>query len=203
MMVKQIESLSTRLTKAKDTLTDDLKTAKHVLTFKIEETDKFFNEQVEILQGTIERNKGISKENLSRVKEDLLKTIKNESDQLKSVIVKTKDEVTVQREEAQSKFEDKIRKIKEVSAQFFNKYDKKLTGYDDSMKELEKTIEEFAKLLVKPQEVNQARLFAIETRMKETEDFRLKEISFIKDVFKKLIFALEQTEISSTLNPVV
>ena len=80
MMVKQIESLSTRLTKAKDTLTDDLKTAKHVLTFKIEETDKFFNEQVEILQGTIERNKGISKENLSRVKEDLLKTIKNESD---------------------------------------------------------------------------------------------------------------------------
>ena len=46
MMVKQIESLSTRLTKAKDTLTDDLKTAKHVLTFKIEETDKFFNEQV-------------------------------------------------------------------------------------------------------------------------------------------------------------
>lgn len=71
------------------------------------------------------------------------------------------------------------------------------------MKELEKTIEEFAKLLVKPQEVNQARLFAIETRMKETEDFRLKEISFIKDVFKKLIFALEQTEISSTLNPVV
>ena len=203
MMVKQIESLSTRLTKAKDTLTDDLKTAKHVLTFKIEETDKFFNEQVEILQGTIERNKGISKENLSRVKEDLLKTIKSESEQLKSVIVKTKDEVTVQREEAQSKFEDKIRKIKEVSAQFFNKYDKKLTGYDDSMKELEKTIEEFAKLLVKPQEVNQARLFAIETRMKETEDFRLKEISFIKDVFKKLIFALEQTEISSTLNPVV
>ena len=203
MMVKQIESLSTRLTKAKDTLTDDLKTAKHVLTFKIEETDKFFNEQVEILQGTIERNKGISKENLSRAKEDLLKTIKSESEQLKSVIVKTKDEVTVQREEAQSKFEDKIRKIKEVSAQFFNKYDKKLTGYDDSMKELEKTIEEFAKLLVKPQEVNQARLFAIETRMKETEDFRLKEISFIKDVFKKLIFALEQTEISSTLNPVV
>ena len=202
-MVKQIESLSTRLTKAKDTLTDDLKTAKHVLTFKIEETDKFFNEQVEILQGTIERNKGISKENLSRVKEDLLKTIKSESEQLKSVIVKTKDEVTVQREEAQSKFEDKIRKIKEVSAQFFNKYDKKLTGYDDSMKELEKTIEEFAKLLVKPQEVNQARLFAIETRMKETEDFRLKEISFIKDVFKKLIFALEQTEISFTLNPVV
>ena len=202
-MVKQIESLSTRLTKAKDTLTDDLKTAKHVLTFKIEETDKFFNEQVEILQGTIERNKGISKENLSRAKDDLLKTIKSESEQLKSVIVKTKDEVTVQREEAQSKFEDKIRKIKEVSAQFFNKYDKKLTGYDDSMKELEKTIEEFAKLLVKPQEVNQARLFAIETRMKETEDFRLKEISFIKDVFKKLIFALEQTEISSTLNPVV
>jgi hypothetical protein len=59
------------------------------------------------------------------------------------------------------------------------------------MKELDKRIEDWAKLLVKPQEVNQARLFAIDTRLKETEDFRVKEISFLKDAVRKLIYALE------------
>lgn len=59
------------------------------------------------------------------------------------------------------------------------------------MHELDKRIEDWAKLLIKPQEVNQARLFAIDTRMKESEDFRVREITFVKDVFKKLIYALE------------
>lgn len=71
------------------------------------------------------------------------------------------------------------------------------------MKELDKRIEDWAKLLVKPQEVNQARLFAIETRLKETEDFRVREITFVKDALKKTIFALEQAEISKTMTPSV
>lgn len=114
---------------------------------------------------------------------------------------KIKDEITEQREEAQLKYEEKLKKIKEVCAQFFNKYDKQLTSYDEQMHELDKRIEDWAKLLVKPQEVNQARLFAIDTRLKETEDFRVKEISFMKDAFKKLIFALEQAEVQRTMNP--
>lgn len=59
------------------------------------------------------------------------------------------------------------------------------------MKELDERIEEWAKLIVKPQELNQARLFAMDTRMKEGEEFRVKEVQFLKDTVKKLIFALE------------
>jgi hypothetical protein len=39
-------------------------------------------------------------------------------------IGKTKEEVNKQREEAESRYEEKLKKIKEVCAQFFNKYDK-------------------------------------------------------------------------------
>ena len=53
---------------------------------------------------------------------------------------------------------------------------------------------------MKPQEVNQARLFAIDTRLKETEDFRVREIGFMKDIFRKLIYALEQTEVQKSLD---
>ena len=111
--------------------------------------------------------------------------------EIKGFVGKTKDEINRQREEAEARYEDKLKKIKEVCAQFFNKYDKQLTGYDEQMKELDKRIEDWAKLLVKPQEVNQARLFAIDTRLKETEEFRVREVAFMKDTVKKLIFALE------------
>ena len=182
---------------------DELKSSKNDLTLKIEETDKFFNEQVEILQSSIERNKGLAKEQLTRAKEDFQRALKNEGLELKAHIANTKDEINQLREESQARYEEKLKKIKEVCAQFFNKYDKQLTGYDEQMNELDKRIEDWAKLLVKPQEVNQARLFAIDTRLKETEDFRVRESTVIKDIFKKLIFALEQTEIQKSMQAAV
>jgi len=54
----------------RDQLSDELKTSKNDLSLKIEETDKFFNEQVEILQASIERNKVMAKEQLTRAKEE-------------------------------------------------------------------------------------------------------------------------------------
>ena len=35
----------------------------------------------------------------------------------------------------------------------------------------------------------------METRMKESEESRVKDLGFVKDTFKKLIFALEQNNI--------
>jgi hypothetical protein len=69
-MATKTENITNRLTKIRDQLTDELKTAKNDLSHKIEETDKFFNEQVEILQASIERNKIMAKEQLTRAKEE-------------------------------------------------------------------------------------------------------------------------------------
>lgn len=150
MVVTKTEAISSRLTKTRDQFTDDLKTARNDLTLKIEETDKFFNEQVEILQASIERNKVMAKEQLSRAKEDFQKGLKNESNDMKVYVGKIKEEMAKQRDEAEGRYEEKLKKIKEVCAQFFNKYDKTLSGYDDQMHELDKRIEDWAKLLVKP-----------------------------------------------------
>jgi len=48
--------------------------------------------------------------------------------------------------------------------------------------------------LIKPQELNQARLFSIDTRIKEAEQARTEDNQFFKDVIKKLIFAVEQNQ---------
>lgn len=47
--MSKLEAITNRLTKVRDQFSDELKNAKNELTLKIEETDKFFNEQVEIL----------------------------------------------------------------------------------------------------------------------------------------------------------
>jgi hypothetical protein len=46
-------------------------------------------------------------------------------------------------------------------------------------------------MLIKPQELNQARLYTIESRMKENEDLKLQEVNFLKETLKKLIYAIE------------
>ena len=46
-------------------------------------------------------------------------------------------------------------------------------------------------MLIKPQELNQARLYTIETRIKESEESNVKEVDFMKETMKKLIYAIE------------
>jgi hypothetical protein len=47
-------------------------------------------------------------------------------------------------------------------------------------------------MLIKPQELNQARLFTIESRIKENEQTKMNEVEFLKETVKKLIYAIEQ-----------
>jgi hypothetical protein len=39
--------------------------------------------------------------------------------------------------------------------------------------------------------MNDARLFSIESRVTEEEDLRIKEYEFMRDLMKKLVYALE------------
>lgn len=52
-------------------------------------------------------------------------------------------------------------------------------------------------MLIKPQELNQARLYAVETRISENEQMKMREVDFLKETIKKLIYAIEQSQISS------
>eukprot|EP00347_Sterkiella_histriomuscorum_P022884 403336796 len=194
MIVNKSESIISRVNKVRDNIMDELKTAKTELQTKLEETDKYYGDQMEITQSQIDKNKVLQKEMLLRTKEDLQQSIKNESLELKNYINLTKDEIYNDRGNIQNKYDDKLRKIKEICSQYFNKYEKELLNNQEKMKELDARCEEWAKLIVQPQELNQARLFAIETRMKESEEFKVKEVNFIKDTLKKLIFAMEQSE---------
>ena len=47
-------------------------------------------------------------------------------------------------------------------------------------------------MLIRPQELNQARLFSVESRIQENEQNKMREFDFVKETMKKLIYAIEQ-----------
>lgn len=59
------------------------------------------------------------------------------------------------------------------------------------IKDLDGKFSDWNKVLIEPQSFNDARLYAIETRVKEEEEIRVKEASFMKDLVRKLIYSME------------
>jgi len=62
---------------------------------------------------------------------------------------------------------------------------------------LENKYSDWSKLLIEPTTINEARLFALETRVHEEEDMRIQEYDFLRDLMRKLLYSLEQSNLES------
>ena len=60
--------------------------------------------------------------------------------------------------------------------------------------------QDWSKVLVEPASLNDARLFALESRIHEEEEMRITEYDYIKDFIKKLIYSLEQYSLAQIDN---
>lgn len=58
--------------------------------------------------------------------------------------------------------------------------------------------ENWSKVLIEPSSLNDARLFALETRIHDEEDIRIKEFETMRDVIRKLLYSIQENE---TLDP--
>jgi len=56
---------------------------------------------------------------------------------------------------------------------------------------LENKFKDWSKVLIEPATMNDARVFALESRMESEEEVRIKEHEFTKDIMRKLIYSLE------------
>ena len=101
------------------------------------------------------------------------------------------EELHQKRVEVNSKYAKKFTKIKDVIAKYFEKYDMDLEECKINMKVLNQKYADWSKILIEPTSFNEARLYAVETRLHEEEEIRLKEQEFMREMLKKLIFSLE------------
>jgi len=100
-------------------------------------------------------------------------------------------------QEVLAKNKAQILKIKDVCTKYFEKNDGVVNGMQEKFQVVNSTYDDFVNNVVKPQQLGEARLFAVETRLKEEEDLRILEFSHVKDVVKKLIFAIEQANLTA------
>ena len=52
---------------------------------------------------------------------------------------------------------------------------------------LENKYKDWSKVLIEPATMNDARVFALESRMEGEEEVRIKEVEFLKDLMRKLV----------------
>lgn len=90
-----------------------------------------------------------------------------------------------------------LKNIKEVCTQFFHNYEEGLEEVKIRTHLLENRYNDWSKLLIEPTTINEARLFALETRVHEEEDMRIKEYDFLRDLMRKLLYSLEQSTFES------
>jgi hypothetical protein len=110
------------------------------------------------------------------------------------------DELHQKRVEVNTKYARKFQKIKDVIAKYFDKYDVDLEECKINMKVLNQKYADWSKVLIEPTSLNEARLYALEARLHEEEEIRINEQEYMRDLMKKLIFSLEQTNLSSLDN---
>lgn len=57
--------------------------------------------------------------------------------------------------------------------------------------------EDWSKVLIEPQTLNDARLYALETRIHEEENLRIREFHLMKEHMMRLFYTLDQSNLLS------
>lgn len=84
-----------------------------------------------------------------------------------------------------------LKSIKSVCSNYFQHYELDLEELRLRTATLENKYKDWSKVLIEPQTMNDARVFALEARMEKEEDTRIKEFEFMKDLTRKLVYSLE------------
>jgi hypothetical protein len=82
-----------------------------------------------------------------------------------------------------------------VCSNYFQHYELDLEELRLRIGTLENKYKDWSKVLIEPATMNDARVFALESRMEKEEEVRIYEYDFIKDLIKKLVYSLEQLSI--------
>lgn len=82
-----------------------------------------------------------------------------------------------------------------MCSNYFQHYELDLEELRLRIGTLENKYKDWSKVLIEPATMNDARVFALESRMEKEEEVRIYEYDFIKDLIKKLVYSLEQLSI--------
>jgi hypothetical protein len=87
--------------------------------------------------------------------------------------------------------QNSLKQIKAVCSNYFQHYELDLEELRLRTGGLENKYKDWSKVLIEPATMNDARVFALESRLENGEECRIKEFEFLKDLLRKLVFSIE------------
>lgn len=161
------------------------------LAAKVTEIEQFAISQIEGLTSSVDDFKEWTRDAINKKEAIMMKHVESVNQSLIKLVEETAADMNQKRIEIQIKYEKKFNKIKDVITKYFERYDADLEELKINMKVLNQKYADWSKILIEPSSLNEARLYALETRLHEEEDIRIKEYEYVRDLMKKLIFSLE------------
>ena len=99
---------------------------------------------------------------------------------------------TSHRENVAKTFDDKLHHIKDVCSGFFSKSETVQQDLKAQLKQMSDQQQEWLDLIIKPKATHSVKIQVLEAQLKELESKRASQDGFYKDLFRKLIYAIEQ-----------
>ena len=106
------------------------------------------------------------------------------------------EDMVEERKATLQKYEKQFNQIKLVCCKYFERYDIELEQVKLKAKNVMDKYQDWSKVLVEPASLNDARLFSLESRIHEEEEMRITEFDYLKEAIKKLIYSIEQNNLS-------
>ncbi|CAI2386940.1 unnamed protein product [Moneuplotes crassus] len=139
----------------------------------------------ELLLEVIEINKGT-----------IISDVKEEMENVKMCLETTQEAIEKALKDNSEENQIRVSKIKGICSKYFEKYDKVNIAVEKKFEKVNLTFEEWKEKVLKPLNMSEARLYTTEVRIKEVEGKIYSNFAHSKEMFKKLIFALEQENLS-------
>lgn len=129
---------------------------------------------------------------LKQTERELVDRFSDQYAEVKKYMTENMDKMREITQNSQQNLLNSIRQIKTVCSNYFQHYELNLEELRLRNATIENKFKDWSKVLIEPATMNDARVFALESRMEQEEEARMKEFDFMKDIVRKLVYSLEQ-----------
>ena len=169
---------------------------KEDLQEQINNSDKFFGELTSQLGEEIKDVRNLATTQMRQQEKELVNRFSGQFNEVNDFMTKSVDFLKKEAKNTNEKFLKSVKNIKQVCSNYFGKYEADLEELKIKIDNLQYKYKDWQRILIEPTTMNEARLFSVESRITEEEEMRIKEYEYMRDMLKKLLYSLEQVNMS-------
>ncbi|CAI2386369.1 unnamed protein product [Moneuplotes crassus] len=188
----KIERFNEQNKKEREILEQKIQTQKNGIADELVTANKRVDQEIDNIKESLTKNKDMILEVIEITKGTIIGDVDDHLENMKLQMDSTKEDIDNSLKHNQEEAHKKVSKIKDICSTYFDKYDKVNAAVEKKFEKVNSTFEEWKEKVIKPLNMSEARLYTVEIRLKEFEGKIYTNFAHSKEMFKKLIFALEQ-----------